>query len=378
MNTLMLMVILPLILPWIFRLIFPHKISWMEMGVSTAIGVVVAAAGVGLGLYSQTGDTEILNGQVTSKERVHGSYVRSYSCRCRQVCSGSGKNRSCSEKCDTCYEDRYTVNWSCATTVGSYTIDSRDTTSRSVYSTPDPARYTSIAVGDPVAREHSFTNYVKAVPDSLFHKNKVEKFKPLIPTYPQNVFDFYKINRVFAMGVPVPDLAEWNHELSMALRTLGPQKQANALVVIVNTNDQSYIHALEGEWIGGKKNDIIIVIGSTAYPKIDWVAVSSWTDKQLFKVQLRDEIMAHGTIDRKQVIAALEKHTMSTFVRKSMKDFEYLQDQVEPSTTVLIVTFILSMLASLGSSFYFYRADPFATGSPSTLHDRRRFNHRAR
>jgi hypothetical protein len=362
MNTLLLLILLPLILPWILRMVWPHKISWIEMGVSTAVGVVLAASVYGMGLYGQTADVEILNGQVTSKERTHGSYVRSYECNCRQVCTGTGQNRSCSQVCSTCYEDRYTVNWSCDTTVGSYVIKHLDTTSRSVYNTPDPARYTVIQPGDPVAREHSYTNYVKAVPDSLFHKNKVEKFKSLIPPYPEQVFDFYKINRVFAMGVPVPDLADWNHDLSMALRTLGPQKQANAVIVMVNTNDQSYIHALEGEWIGGKKNDIIVVIGTTSYPKIDWVAVSSWTDKQLFKVQLRDEIMAQGTIDRKQVITALEKHTMSTYVRKSMKDFEYLKHQIEPPTWVLIVAFALSMLTSLGLSFYFYHADPFNAG----------------
>lgn len=358
MELLWVLIIVPLILPFIFRIIWPHKVSWVELGISVVVGVALTAAVYGAGMYGQTADTEILNGEVRSKSRTHGSYVRTYDCRCHEVCSGSGSNKSCTRKCDTCYEDRYTVDWTCNTTLGAYTIKKLDTTSRSVYATPDPARYTSIKAGDPVAQEHGFTNYVKAAPDSLFHATNVDKFKSLIPLYPDTVFDYYRINRVFAMGVSVPDLALWNHELSLALRTLGPQKQANAIIVMVNTNDQSYVHALEGAWVGGKKNDIIVVIGTTAYPKIDWVAVSSWTDKQLFKVQLRDEIMSMGNIDRTLIISALSKHTMSTFVRKSMKDFEYLRDQIEPPLWVLIVALLLGIIASLGTSFYFYRANP--------------------
>lgn len=360
--TLVLLLLLPLILPWILRMVWPHNISWAEMGIATVAGVALAGAVYGMGLYGQLDDVEILNGQVVSKSREHGSYVRPYQCNCRQVCTGSGKNQSCSTTCDTCFENRYTVSWLCNTTVGPYTIDHLDTTSRSVYNTPDPKRYTVIQPGDPVAREHAFVNYVKAVPDSLFHKNKTEMFKALIPPYPDSVYDFYKIDRVFAMGVPIPDLPAWNHELSLALRTLGPEKQVNAVIVFVNTADQSYLHALEGEWIGGKKNDVIIIVGTTAYPKIDWVAVSSWTDKQLFKVQLRDEIMAHGVIDRNQILTAFDKHTRATYVRKQMKDFEYLKNQIEPPTWVLIVAFVLSILTSLGLSFYFYHNDPFNGG----------------
>lgn len=370
MTTLALLILIPLILPWILRMIWPHNISWGEMGAATAVGVLIAVIVYGTGTYGQTADVEILNGQVVNKQRIHDSYVRTYSCNCRQTCSGSGERRTCSQTCSTCYEDRYTVKWLCQTTLGTYTIDALDKTTKRVYDTPDPARYTVIQPGDPVARENSYTNYVKAVPDSLFHKNKVDKFKELIPAYPERVFDLYRINRVFAMGVSVPDIAEWNHDLSMALRTLGPQRQVNALVVMVNTNDQSYLHALEGAWIGGKKNDIIVIIGTTSYPKIDWVAISSWTDKQLFKVQLRDEIMAQGTINRKQILTALEKHTMSSYVRKSMKDYEYLKSQIQPPAWVLTLAFILSILSSLGLSYYFYHNDPFGSGSRPRSHRR--------
>lgn len=357
MNYMLLVVlVLPMILPWIAKIMWKHEITWAEMACTLVIGAALSAGVYFAGAHAQTADTEIINGEVTDKERVHGSYTRSYECRCSTNSKGV---RSCS----TCYEDHYTVTWNCKTNLGTIRIDHKDRTSRSVYLTPDPDRYTVIQRGDPVAMEHGFTNYVKAVPDSLFHANQTKKFDALIPKYPDEVFDYYKINRTFAMGVSVPDLAQWNQDISVMLRKLGPQKQANVVVLFVNTADQSYLHALEGKWIGGKKNDIIVIIGTTAYPKIDWVAVSSWTDKQLFKVQLRDEIMALGNVDRSQIIAAIDKHTMSTYVRKSMKDFEYLKSQIEPPVWVLILAVILGMIASGGLTWYFYHNDPFGSGA---------------
>lgn len=355
MNYMLFLVIaIPLVLPWVCRFFWPREITWKEMIVACVASAALSGTVYGLGLYGETADVEILNGEVVSKERIHDSYQKPYDCNCKTDKKG---NRTCS----TCYEDRYTVTWNCNTNLGTIRIDHEDSGSRSVYRKPDPARYTSIRPGDPVAVEHSFTNYVKAVPDSLFHPNQTRKFDALIPEYPNDVFDFYRINRVFAMGVPVPDLADWNQDLSMLLRKLGPQKQANVVVLFVNTNDQSYIHALEGKWIGGKKNDIIVVVGTTAYPKIDWVAVSSWTDKTLFKVQLRDEIFSQSTIDRAQILAAIDKHTMASFERKKMKDFEYLKTQIEPPVWVLTLSVILGIICSVGLSFYFYRNDPFGS-----------------
>ncbi len=346
---------LPILLPFILRFVWPHDITWKEMLISVIVSAAISGGVYWAGLHAQTADTEILNGEVTGKERVHDSYIRTYECNCSTNSKGV---RSCS----TCTENHYTVTWNCKTNLGTIRIDHKDWTSRAVYLVPDPNRYTIIQNGDPVAVEHGFTNYIKAVPDSLFHANKTKKFDALIPKYPDEVFDYYKINRVFAMGVPVPDLAAWNQDVSLMLRKLGPQKQANVVVIFANTNDQSYLHALEGSWIGGKKNDIIVIVGTTAYPKIDWVAVSSWTDSQIFKVQLRDEIMGLGNVDRAQMIAAIDKHTMATYKRKSMKDFEYLKSQIEPPVWVLILAVILGIVSACGLSFYFQRNDPFGDG----------------
>lgn len=143
------------------------------------------------------------------------------------------------------------------------------------------------------------------------------------------------------------------------MRELGPHKQANAIIVFVNTPDSSYQQALESAWIGGKKNDIIVIVGVTAWPKIDWVAVSSWSKAEIFKVQLRDDIRALGEVKRDEMLKLLEDHTWKSFKRREMKEFEYLANEIEPPLWVTILAAILGIAISVGASYYFYRNDPF-------------------
>lgn len=354
-TTLVLILFVMFIVPWVVRAIWPHKITWIEMLASFLISGGFVTILYIAGVYSQTHNVEILNGEVTSKERIHDTYLQSYKCNCRTTRSGKTNTTTCS----TCYRRHYTVSWDCHTNLGNITIDKKDWTNQGVYLLPDPDRYTIIKTGDPVAQEHSYTNYVKAAPDSLFHQIDVKKHEKLIPIYPDKVYDYYKINRVLTMGVSLPDQDTWNYELSLMLKTLGPQKQANVVIVFVNTADQSYLHSLEGKWIGGNKNDIIVIIGTSNYPKIDWVGVSSWTDSQLFKVELRDSIIALGSVERRSILNLIEQKTLQLYVRKEMKDFQYLQNQVEPPTWVIVLDLILGICLLIGTSWYFYKHDPF-------------------
>ena len=54
-----------------------------------------------------------------------------------------------------------------------------------------------------------------------------------------------------------------------------------------------------------------------------------------------------------------DQNTMSLFKRKSMKDFEYLKHRAEPPIWVLTLAIVLSIITSIGCSFYFYKNDPF-------------------
>lgn len=357
METYLLLLLIPLVWPFIAKAIWHKTITWPEMGLNVAIVAITVSLVYLAGMYTAMSDVEIMNGQVSGKEKVKVSCSHSYKCRCYTSCSGSGSSKSCTEHCSTCYDHPYDFDWNVYTTVGTIEIDRIDR-----QGTKEPARWTAAQIGQPVARTHSYQNYIKAVPESLFHNklSLVHKYPGLLPAYPQTVYDYHYTDRVLLAGKNnVPDLDKWNYYLAMALRDLGPAKQANAIIVFVNTADEAYLHALEAHWLGGKKNDVVLVIGTTNYPKIEWVQVMSWTKAELFKVQLRDAILALKTIDRPKVIKILHDNIKDGFVRRPMADFEYLKNEIEPPMWVLIFGFILGIVGSVGLSIWFHREDPF-------------------
>lgn len=331
--------------------VFCVKEAVLASGALLVLGMLVVAVSFFIGVGFKTSDVQILNGQITGKTREHGHYVESYQCNCREICSGSGNSRTCSTTCDTCYRDHYTVTWDCLSTVGTIRIEHLDSLFRSVYNTPDPAAFTNAYIGEPVAKTATYKNYIKAAPNTLFRpaaKELKEKFAKLVPAYPINVYDHYKINRVVQVGVNIPDVSIWENKLREVLKTLGPTKQVNVVLVVVNTDDPNYVYALRDAWLGGKKNDVVLVVGITDYPKISWVDVISWTDRELFKVVLRDSVRNLGEMQVDPVIDILKDSITTEFTRKRMRDFEYLEAEIDPPGWVLTTMVIVILLINVG------------------------------
>lgn len=351
---LLMMAILPI--PWVVQYVWPHRVTFAEIAIVTVISAVLTLLVYGAGKYAISADTEMLNGHVIRKERIHGKYDQPYQCNCRQVCSGTGSSRSCYSQCDTCYETHYTVNWVAITTIQQIAIDSSDRTTKRVYDEPDPPRYTTIRAGDPVTVPHWYTNYVKAAPDSLFHASAswVGMFKNKIPPYPNKVYDIYKLDRVLSVGVPIPDMQAWNDDVSKYNGQAGTVKQSNLIIVFVDTPDSNYIHALAGSWIGGKKNDIVVVVGSPSYPAIEWVRVLAWTDNEVFKVQLVHELEELATIDRPKFMEVVKRNVDGGYKRKPMADYQYLQYSVDPPWWIVALALLTGVVSALGISYYFY------------------------
>jgi len=347
-TTLIWLLALPVILGIVlFILKGKNQDSCVPIAAYVGVAVLVVCAGFFISKGAKTWDTEIWNGQVTSKDRAEGSYVRSYDCMCVSHTDSKGNTTT---TCQTCYEDHYTVKWTCNSTVGSYTIKALDETSRRVYMTPDPHRYRIIEKGDPAAAPHRYTNYVQAVPESLFTpaaKDLKLKFKGLLPKYPDSVYDFYKIDRFITPGYAVNDAAQWNQDISLALRERGPKKQVNAIIVVAKTDDPNYEYALRDAWEGANKNDVVLLIGSANFPKIDFVRVLSWTKNEDFKVELRDAVMDKGTIDR-SIVPLMMAQIDKNFERRHMKEFEYLEGEIDPPMWLNLTLIALVFIGAIG------------------------------
>lgn len=333
---------IPVVWPFIAKKLWGKELTWLELTANIVVVVLMVGALWSFGRYSAADDYEIWNGQVTGKERVRVSCDHSYECRC----STDSKGR---KSCSTCYEHSYDVDWTVNTNVGDFDIDRVNR-----QGTTEPPRWTKVQTGQSVAQRKSYVNWVKAVPESLFNVNssEKEKYEQSIPEYPIKVYDYHYLNRVLAVGVSIPDIDQWNTDLSNELKLLGPKKQANVVVVVTNITDPTYAHGLKSSWLGGKKNDIVVVIGTSSWPTIDWVDVFSWSKNDLINVSLRDNLLALGQLDRVKFMEILRTDIMANFDRRPMAEFEYLKDEIDPPVWLIIVTMIVGLIASVGLSVF--------------------------
>lgn len=301
--------------------------------------------------HSNNLDTEVWNGVISSKERKVVSCSHSYSCRCRPVCTGSGKTGSCSTKCDTCYKHSYDVSWYAFNNIGeSFTISRVNS-----QGTIEPPRWSSIRKGDPTSTTHSYQNYIKGNPSSLFRDQGLKsQFKGQLPTYPEKIYDYYKLNRLVSLGVSV-DKDLWNNKISEINGRLGKEKQVNFVVVLTKNKPTIYANALGQHWLGGKKNDVILLIDVNDSLEINWAEVISLTYPD-FKVNLRNDINIVKTLSI-DVLDIAETRIKNSFKRRPMSDFEYLNAAVMPSTNQWIFGLLFSIILSLGLSYLFHKID---------------------
>ncbi len=341
MSALLFIILIPSIIVPLVMYRYYHSGNPWVIAIQIAVGIGLTMAVWAGSRYSMMADVEHFNGQVTSKERDTVSCSHSYLCNCRTVYSGSGKNRTSRRKCDTCYDHRNDYDWDVKSTAGNFTIDRVDRQGRD-----EPQRWSIVKVGDPVTRAHQYTNYVQAAPDSLFNLSLRDgRYKGKLPAYP-GFYDYQYSDRVIASGFVLPDAKVWNHNLAMALRELGPKKQSN-IVIVMTGEGEDFAEALRVHWLGGKKNDVLIIMG-TNYPAIKWVRVYSWAQQDIVNVALRSALLSSKTLDPNATINTIAQNVDKYYIRKPMKDFEYLADEIEPSIWVVGFAFLFGLAACIG------------------------------
>ena len=209
-------------------------------------------------------------------------------------------------------------------------------------------------MGDNTALIHSFDNFIKGNPGSLLNRYN-EKPQYVIPEYPLNSYDYHYVDRFVTDRYL--DNNFWNSDLQALNSELGVDKQVN-IIVVVTKNPENFSYDLQNSWLGGKKNDVIVVIGSSSETKIDWVRVVSWSHSELMKVELRDSILHIGDLNnREEIISAIRHHVLSGFRRMEMADYQYLLEGITPSNTAMVILSVLGILVSFGLSWLFHNED---------------------
>ncbi len=364
-------ILIPVVISLICKFGLRWEISWLEWGAQVLIGVLCLTLIWAMGRYSAADDTEIVNGAVTGKHawkfscptNTSNPCRNGYSCNFREVCSGSGKDRSCHMEHDTCYTYSWEQNWYVDNNMPvskSIEIDRVDRQGRNM-----PDRYDEARIGDPTAAPHHYKNWVKASVGSLYSKDEsaVETYAPLMTPYPNKFYDYYNIDRIITpTKFKLANEAAWNRELAKILSKLGPSRQMNIVVVIADGVPREYAYGLRRHWDGFKKNDAAIIIG-TQNGAIQWAEVMSWSKNELFNVELRNAIsvdmqgVAINSVDPAVFFAKVADVSQRNFVRRPMKEFEYLKGSIPPPTWLIWVSIVVAIVLGIGTSYVFNRVD---------------------
>lgn len=341
-------------IPTIVKLIFPHKVSYKEFFASCSVSLASILIIFLFMKMNATHDTEIWNGEVTKKYSEKVSCEHSYSCNCQNVCSGSGSSRSCSQVCQTCYEHSNDVDWVVKSNVGGTTISRIDR-----QGLKEPPRWSKVTTGEPYSETYSFINYIKASPDSLFvgSKSLVEKYSIELPNYPE-INDYYKVQRVITKGVSVDNTL--NLKLNEMQKKWGPQKQVNLIPIFLSEKySQEFFKAIEAHWLGGKKNDVVIVTQLTKEGTVNWTRVMSRSENKSFDKSIEFDMAQMKKFDTDAFIKILDVNIMQRFNREDFHKYEYLLNEFSPSGIAVVIGLIISLIINIVLGHFAVKEDWF-------------------
>jgi hypothetical protein len=116
----------------------------------------------------------------------------------------------------------------------------------------------------------------------------------------------------------------------------------NLSVVHFVDKDPSYGRWQEALWIGGKKNDVVITVGSSK-GAITWCHVFGWTDQTIAKVRIRDAVLAGGFTA--PTLHHIEQIVRDDYIIKDWSAFDYLTPEIPGSYFAWFATICLIMTA---------------------------------
>ena len=349
---------------------FSHSITWRESIFQLISLVIVLSFVYTVGINTGIRDVEVLNGQVTNKYQKKencstgwndypDSFCSEYETRSvysHTTCTTVDKTEVCIDHYKTQYKYIYPweKRWYVVTSFETVQIKRVDS-----QGAKEPSRWTEVLIGDPASTTHSYDNYMKIAYDNIINPKGME-YLETVPRYPIQNYDYYKSTKVVNSGVIGLDLKSFDLKVREILKTVGPKKQANIIFLFTKNTDSSYRYAVESAWLGGKKNDIVVLIGGSK-DRIVWadvITLGGNAGNELFTIKVRDAILDNKIMNLNLVDIVAEL-TLKHFDRKSMSDFEYLKEQITPSSGLIWICYLLTFIGSILVTFITIKYDMF-------------------
>lgn len=334
--------------------ILKMTISWKEFLLQLGASALLIFGSFMVARCGAMADTEHWNGRITKKTKGDEHCCHSYECNC-QTCTSTDAKGNVSTytcNCQTCYMHFEDYWWRLDVSTGDEVYEGCESDDT------DPKWWANAKVGDPATIEHSYQNYLKADPESLFtHDTARKEFLADVPDdgIPE-VYGRYKAKKVIERGVKAPK--GWDAELREINADLGNKKQVDLLVYLTKSSDPEYAWAVEEKWLYGPKNALIVVMGVPDGKTIEWARVVTISRVEDLKVEVRDTLQGKS-LDDQEILPFLRDVVNRKFHRTPMSEFEYLASAAAPEGWWLVLLYVLAILVSGGLTFLMHREDVF-------------------
>lgn len=294
-------------------------------------------------------DTEYWNGKVLSME-YYEEWTEEVTYT-EEKCSGSGNNRTCRTVTKT-RNDYHSPYWVINTSNDEIiSIDKNEfNKAANKFGAIEKDVYHSnqVSFGDgdkfvvtptetiPTAVSHSFTNFVVAAKDNVINqKANPEEIKQgvkngtLVP-YPTLTYGQYGNTRIDRLIDPNNLVGNkrgtYNNSLDTFAANFGAAKQVNPMIY-VTSEPIGFKYVLEAYWKKAKKNDVVLILG-VENGKVVWSDSIAWTNNTDFGVDCSSKFKDMNISDAYGISTKFEDLIISEYVRKPMKEFSYLKDNI--------------------------------------------------
>ena len=298
----------------------------------------------------------------------------------REVCSGSGKNRSCRTEYYTCIQNvsrRCYLFYPTRTEGGSgdeleydtYRIsyakykhlDSRWKNNGHKYKRVHRDYYNRRNHGgkhwvywdkkwetsEPMVEEHSYTNKVQAS-DSVFNFPEVSEQD--IATY--GLYRYPDVSAGYEAVTIMDHHKTWAADLHFRYANgfLGPKRKLRMWVLIFKNQPQTAAQMQEALWKGSNKNEFVYCIGVDDEYKIKWGQILTWSEIHDLKIAARNYLSTEMKVVSDESLLKLSQWSIDNlgtkFVKKDWDEFNYLT--VKPSITAIIVSYVITLIVCVG------------------------------
>lgn len=354
-------------------LYFERRITPKELILQLAIVVAAGFGGWHAMRWSGMQSTEHWNGRITTKDSG-----REGCCHCWTVCDSRDSEGNCTSSHEECSHNS-DYWWRLKVSTGDEIRHGCEGAN-----TP-PAWWSTATPGDAASIAHSYTNYLKADPNSILHHDADPTDIKGVPAFPE-IEGKYKVKKVVVHGgARAPrswqrDLMEINANLGMRVQQCQDAGGQNCgrfgvdiTVVLTTRSDPEWAYAVEAAWLYGPKNGLIVVMGTDG-SKIIWARVVTISDVEELAITLRD-VLPGRALDDPELIEDVGRHVAGHFSRKPMSDFDYLMAAAAPKGWRLAALHLLMLALSIGLTIFMHRQDVFGDERLSRLY-RRRHLHR--